>query len=243
MANNQAFCVTYGGYDRIGRVWTPYKAIAHSPEEAIAVINTWHLYGATKTSGDLIEVNERTAEKIREIFANGLGTYPSGEPRTRSEELRTKNCGAWGITLYPALADTIEEHERIYKEQCKAAREERKRKAAEERDRRMTEMGRERKGWYAVMMTFHCWRWNDRRGEHQWVERQFSGNCIASSQMDAYHKACQDIEKNTDPFDGQGFEFPDMTNQSMFDATFLGVKTDDGYSVEKWEEWKKNGEI
>ena len=25
--------------------------------------------------------------------------------------------------------------------------------------------------------------------------------------------------------------------------TFLGVKTDDGYSVEKWEEWKAKGEI
>ena len=28
-----------------------------------------------------------------------------------------------------------------------------------------------------------------------------------------------------------------------FECTFLGVKTDEGYSFEKWEEWKKKGEI
>ena len=32
-------------------------------------------------------------------------------------------------------------------------------------------------------------------------------------------------------------------DSSDFSFTFLGVKTDDGYSVEKWNEWKEKGEI
>ena len=43
MAN--VFCITYGGRANNGNTYIPYKAIAHTAEEAIAVINTWNTYG------------------------------------------------------------------------------------------------------------------------------------------------------------------------------------------------------
>ena len=39
------------------------------------------------------------------------------------------------------------------------------------------------------------------------------------------------------------FAAKEAVRRGFDEFLFLGVKTDDGYSVEKWEEWKKNGEI
>lgn len=36
--------------------------------------------------------------------------------------------------------------------------------------------------------------------------------------------------------------WPDMTSHD-YSFTFLGVKTDEGYSIDKWNERKNNGEI
>lgn len=40
-----AVYITYGGQANNGNYYFPYKAIAHSADEAIAVINTWKSYG------------------------------------------------------------------------------------------------------------------------------------------------------------------------------------------------------
>ena len=126
MAN--IFCITYGGPARNGNTYTPYKAIAKTADEAIAVINTWQTYGGKRDYASPIMVNATTEQKIRDLFRDGFDTYPSGQPRTYVG-LRTTGCGAWEIGFHPALADTLEEHERIYNERREAAKAERKRLA------------------------------------------------------------------------------------------------------------------
>ena len=63
--------------------------------------------------------------------------------------------------------------------------------------------------------------------------------------MDAYNKAVNAIAD--EGFTHRGNiaileSWADATSHG-YDFLFLGVKTDEGYSVEKWEEWKRNGQI
>ena len=235
MANNQAFCVTYGGTDRYGNRHTPYKAIAHSANEAIAVINTWHSYG--RSSGN-IEVNERSAEKIREIFRE--------KNVTGVRQLRTTGCGCWDISFYPAMADTIEEHTRIYNEHREAAKKERLRKAEEARQRRLAELNVHRQGWYHTELDVRVMVFNN-RGNDYFTDLTFSGKVIADSGMDAYDKAMKHVQDHPEELVHRGniasLHCVAEPFESGFSYTFLGMKTDEGYSVEKWEEAKVNGEI
>jgi hypothetical protein len=242
MAN--IFCITYGGPARNGNTYTPFKAIAKTADEAIAVINTWKTYGR-KTSADNIVVNEKTAEKIRDLFRDGLGTYPSGQPRTYVG-LRTTGCGAWEIGFHPALADTIEEHERIYNEQREAAKAERKRLAEAAIQGRLAELNEQRKGWYHAELTIRAMVFAQ-KGNDYMTDLTFSGNVIADSGADAYDKALKHVMDHPEELTHRGnmatlHAWPDMTSHD-YSFTFLGVKTDEGYSIDKWEEWKKNGEI
>ncbi len=240
MAN--VFCITYGGRASNGNTYIPYKAIAHTADEAIAVINTWHTYGR-KTTGDNLVVNECTEEKIRTLFRDGLGSYPSGQPRI-CETMRTTGCGCWDISFYPALADTLEEHERIYNDQREAARQERMRQAEAAKQRRLAELNEQKRGWYHVELDLRLLVYNNHGNDYH-TDMTFSGNVIADSGMDAYYKAVKDIKNEGFTHRGniatlESWAAPASHGYSFL---FLGMKTDNGYSVEEWEEWKKNGEI
>lgn len=244
MTNNQAFCITYGGSRRDGRTFVPYTAIAHSADEAIAIINTWHGYGAERRGNNRINVNEQTAEKIRSFFAEGINPDKTKDCGYRT--VRTTNCGAWSISFYPALADTIEEHTRIYNEQREAAKQERLRKAEEAKQRRLAELNEQKRGWYHAELEVRVLVFNN-QGNDYFTDLTFSGNGIAGSGMDAFDKAWKHLQDNPQELTHRGniatiAEYIDPTS-NRYNFTFLGVKTDDGYSVEKWEEWKKNGEI
>lgn len=226
------FFITYGGRANNGNTYVPYKAMAHSAEEAIAVINTWHPYGR-KNSTECITVNERTAEKIHDLFRNGLSTYPCGEPRTYLG-LRTTGCGAWEIGFHPALADTLEEHERIYNEQREAARAERMRQAEAAKQRRMAELHEQKPGWYHVELEIVLSVFNNRGNDYR-TDITFCGNVIADSGMDAYNKAVKGIKKDTFTHRGniailESWAKPESHGFSFF---FLG----------KWQKWHENGEI
>lgn len=243
MANN-IFCITYGGRANNGNTYVPYKAIARTADEAIAQINTWHPYGR-KNSTECITVNAATAEKIRTLFSDGFGCYPSGEPRTYLG-LRTTGCGAWEIGFHPALADTLEEHERIYSEQRDRAKAERMRQAEAYRQKRLGELSEQRRGWYHVALGLRLMVFAQ-RGNDYFADTTFEGDIIADSGMDAYQKAVKHVQDNPGELTHRGnmavlhaWGDPDSSDYSF---RFLGVKTDDGYSVEKWNEWKEKGEI
>lgn len=238
------FFITYGGRANNGNTYVPYKAIAHSADEAIAVINTWKPYGR-KNYADNITVNERTAEKIRSLFSDGFGTYPSGEPRTYAG-FRTTGCGAWEIGFHPSLAETLEEHERIYNERREAAKAERMRQAEAAKQRRYAELNEQRKGWYYAELEVKVMVFNN-RGNDYFADLTFSGNIIADSGMDAYDKAMKHVQDHPEELTHRGnmatLHAWSEADSSGFRCTFLGVKTDEGYSVDKWNEWKEKGEI
>ena len=240
------FCITYGGRTSNGNTYVPYKAIAHTADEAIAAINTWQTYGGRRDYASPIMVNATTEQKIRTLFRDGLGSYPSGQPRT-CETMRTTGCGCWDISFYLALADTIEEHERIYNEIRERNKQERMRQAEAAKQRRLAELNEQKRGWYHVELDLKLYVFAN-RGNDYFADTTFTGNIIADSGADAYDKAVAHIQGapsevvnyhgNVSSLHG----WADMTS-SGYSFTFLGVKTDEGYSIEKWEEWKKNGEI
>ncbi|MBR1542056.1 MAG: hypothetical protein IJ628_05540 [Bacteroidaceae bacterium] len=242
MAN--VFLVTYGGRASNGNTYVPYKAIAKTADEAIAVINNWKPYGK-KSSPDCINVNERTEQKIRDLFREGFGTYPSGEPRTYAG-FRTTGCGAWEIGFYPALADTLEEHERIYNEQRNAAKAERLRLSEIAKQKRIDELNEVRRGWYHVELELELSVFAT-HGNDYITNSTFEGNVIAESGMDAYWKAVKYVKEHPEELTHRGnmaiLQFYAQPYSSDYTFQFLGVKTDDGYSVEKWNEWKEKGEI
>ena len=245
----KVYFICYSGSDRHGNTYEPYKAIAHTADEAIGVINTWKTYGK-KDSEYQIRVNALTEKKIRNLFRDGFVTSYEGGKDT-SLRLRTTGCGCWDICISPALADTLEEHERIVNERREAARQERIRQSAAAKQRRLAELNEQRSGWYHVQMELCLYvfanRGNDRR---QHVD--YSCNMIADSGMDAYNKTLQYVkdypgELTTRSMERRGdcaiLESACDPTSGCYKFTFLGVKTDEGYSLDKWNEWKENGEI
>lgn len=247
MTNNQAFLVSYEGITRNNNVCNPYKAVVHTADEAITVINTWHTYGHHE---EFIVVNAVAEKKIRELFTNGF-VEQYGGGKSNAVTLRTTGCGCWDIIIRPALADTLEEHNRIYNEQREAAKQERLRKAEEYKQRRLAELHEQKRGWYHVELELRLYVFAT-RGNDYFANTTFTGNIIADSGMDAYNKAYWYVRDNPGELDkdcvrsrgdwGVLQSVCDPTS-SGFEFLFLGVKTDYGYSVEKWEEWHKNGEI
>ena len=242
MAN--VFCITYGGHASNGHTYVPYKAIAHTAEEAIAIINTWKSYGKQKSSEHIV-VNEVTAEKIRTLFRDGLCTYYDGKPRTWMP-LRTTGCGAWSISFYPALAETIEEHNRIQKERDDAEAEERKKRHEYYVQKRLGELYEKRCGWYHVSLEIRLYVYAS-RGNDYCRDTDYNCDLVADSGMDAYNKVVKWVREHPEELVVNGnaaaLQSCCEPTDKGFEFEFLGVKTDEGYSVEKWNEWKRNGEI
>lgn len=241
MAN--VFYITYQGKGSCVHL-VPYKAIAHSAEEAIEIINTWKPYGR-ESYPHFITVNERTAEKIHKLFRDGFGIGYLGKPKTW-EIMRTTGCGAWEIVFRPALADTLEEHERIYNEQREAAKAERIRQAEEAKQRRLAELNEQKRGWYHVELMVRLYVFNNHGNDYH-EEPTYSCTMIADSGMDAYGKVVKWIKDHPEELTVRGnitaLETWAEPTSHNFTFTFLGVKTDEGYSVKLWEEWHKKGEI
>lgn len=241
----KSFFVCYSGTDRYGNTHVPYKAVVQTADEAIAVINTWKTYGKKDSSNRLeqIVVNALTETKIREYFANGqIITYDGY--KTDYLKVRTTGCGCWDIIIRHALADTLEEHERIYNEQREIAKQERMHQAEIAKQKRLDELNELKRGWYHVELELCLSVFNSHGNDYR-TNMTFSGSVIADSGMDAYRKAVEDIKK--EGFTHRGniaiLETWAEPTSNGFQCTFLGVKTDEGYSVKLWEEWHKNGDI
>ena len=240
-----AVYITYGGQANNGNYYFPYKAIAHSADEAIAVINTWKSYGRkySVSPADNIRVNAVSEKKIRALFKDGFGQYLTGEPKSYMG-IRTTGCGAWEIGFHHALADSVEEHERIINELNEIQEQKRKDARKEYEQRRLAELNVQRRGWYHVELIYTGYVFAH-KGNDRIKDFTFSGDVIADSGADAYSKVVKELHTDGLTYHGdlvivEGI--PDETSDD-FTFAFLGVKTDDGYSVEKWEEWKAKGEI
>lgn len=239
------FVICYGGYSDWKReyVYTD-SVLAPTLQEAVSAIESWHNYN-NRRNANLI-VNDASMEALKLFYDNQHLCSKHDHQyslafKTNNVELATSNCGAWRVCLSTARAATLEEHEAIIKAEYEERKRERIAKAQEEKNKCLEKMNTIRRGWYSIFLSFECLEWNERRGGMINTQKEFTAQCIADSQMDAYNKACKDVKLKHPELDI--WEFPDPTNQNYFYASFLGMKTDDGYSVKAWEEAKENGEI
>jgi len=219
------------------------KRICQTAEEAIEFINSLHL--RNNPNCNKLVVNDNVKRILQSLYENEWDTSGPGFPYIKVElatsylynckkysdgfQIRTTGCSNTSIYGYYPLGETVEEHdtevERIRSEKAEHAR----KRHEEELTRRYTELSEERKGWYSVSLTYERMRMRDMRQ----VETTFSGKCIASSGMEAYHKTIEELRKYGEA--SLGANFPEPTSH-YYRFLFLGVKTDDGYTYKELEE-------
>lgn len=217
------------------------KCLCSHPEEAIRFINELQYRGVN------LICNNNCSVRIKALFEGDIVYYPSGyinyikynkETIPGFSELATTGCSTTRIKFYPALADTLEEHEMLYRNKLEEEKQKRLKDNEQRINKRIIELNEQRKGWYAVSLTFDRSIYS--HGDFKYVDSDFSGKIIAESGMDAYIKTVDHLKKSIDILPGS--QYP-VAHSSRFWFEFLGVKTDDGYSVDVWNEWKSKGQI
>lgn len=225
------------------------KQICETAEQAIDFINGLKQHNQQNLRN--IVVNEHTSRLLHNVFrAEKWQTNESGQPYFKTDnmlhygrlEIATTGCGQTRIYGYCPLGETVEEHDAAVAAQ-RAAYDERV-KAMKEARRRELEFVR--RGWYRVTLGIRLYVHN-RKGNDYIADVTFSGEIIANSGMNAYDKTVEYIRNNPAELSHHGnmailqsLSDPDSNDYTFF---FLGVKTDDGYSVDKWEEWREKDEI
>lgn len=139
---------------------------------------------------------------------------------------KTTNCGCWDILLTTTNCATFDE----YKQQRDEAA---KQKANEREQKRLAELYEPRKGWYSVTLELS----GDGITTHPNSCKDFTGKVIADNGAEAYKKAVSECQAMAPGY------FPTDMLSNGYSFEFLGVKTDDGYSVELWQQWKNEGTI
>ena len=202
-------------------------ALVHSAAEAVEAIN-----GFKNFSGEYLICNAKTTEWLKQLF-DGKEVQPM---------FRTTNCSRYDILIHDALADTLEEHQRLYEEQLAKEKSERLAKAEEAKQKMLADWNVIRRGWYYVSVEVTALSMTGAMSRRFLT---FSGHIIADSKMDAYNKVL-DPKKNG-PADmcadkGLIYESCSAWNSGHTEVLFLGMKTDYGYSIDAWEEYSKTDE-
>lgn len=233
-------------------VYFSKKQMCETAEQAIEFING--LKFRNQENQRSICVNEHTEKMLRAAFDTEWQTNDYGKSYILIKgmfpiytlEIATTGCGNSRIYGYKPLGKTVEEHDAVVTARREAELLRQKAILNEKREARMLELNASRKGWYHVELDVRLDVFND-RGNNYMADKTFSGDIIAASGMDAYNKAVEYVKRGPEEFStrttmGILQDYSDPYGDG-FSFIFLGVKTDDGYSVEKWEEWKEKGEI
>lgn len=114
-------------------------ALCQSPEEAVSFINDLSYRG----NGHKLECNDYCRRKIEDMFAFDK----------EIASLSTTGCGNTRIYIYPALAATLEEHNRLYEEKLAHEKAERMRENAERIRIIEKELNEHRPGIYTVCLS------------------------------------------------------------------------------------------
>lgn len=216
------------------------EMMCENAQQAIEFINS--LYYRNNTHCQPLVCNQRVTEMIHDIFAQEWNTDGPGFPFVEARkvtpisrsiqkyydghDIRTTGCSTTSIKMYYPLGDTVEEHNTEVARR-KAERDEQARKRRDEYlTKRYAELEEKREGWYSVSLTFQHMKYPSMR----MTETTFTGKCIASSGMEAYHKAVADIESRGEL--SMGAIFPEPTSEGGYSFLYLGVKTDEGYTFE-----------
>ena len=223
-------------------VFFNHKALCTTPEEAIDFINGLPGIECNRNTESFIRAlyetdvpNAQDANIINKMVTvqrDGLTHYIYAKGNT----VRTTGCGRSSISIHPALADTLEENERIYQQQ-RMDRQERERARHEAYvQAQIDALNEQRRGWYEVEITYQQAYFHPGDGI-RWRWKTFLGELIADSGQDAYDKTIEHLSNNVANLPDS--RYPDKLSND-FSFTFLGMKTDDGFSVEAWEEYMEN---
>lgn len=212
------------------------KAILNSVEEAETWINNLHDHDNEAERS--IIVNNAIHCHLVNIFSK----------EDEGMKMQTTGCSPDSfIYCYPALADTVEEHERLWlaREAERKAKEQAERvKKQAEYEKKLAEhktslMIREKelkampKGWYEVVISY-LYTSNMTISLRKSTE-SFEG--IADNGWEAYHKVLELLKQKYNGF------LHEYDNILEADIAFLGMKTDNGYSIDAWAEAKAEGTI
>ncbi len=224
-------------------VYFSKKQMCETVEQAVEFINGLK-YRNLENQPNLV-VNDRTMRFLKEAFAQEWKMNEVGRPyiiacdrmHTCSFEIATTGCRLTRIYGYYPLADTVEEHDAIVAERERAQREADAKRYKEEREERLAELNHVRRGWYHVELDIKIVV----PGRMNFADTTFTGNVIADSGADAYIKAKAHFSSrhNLVRYHGQYCEIFDCSAMESggYNFIFLGMKTDEGYSVEKWEDF------
>lgn len=205
------------------------KAILNSVEEAETWINNLHNHG-NEDERNLV-VNDSTHRHLVNIFSK----------EDEGMKMQTTGCSPDSVIYcYPALADSTEEHERIWftreAERKAQEQEEREKKQAERKTAfaiREKELKAMPKGWYEVVISYFYTSNMTMRLRKK--TESFEG--FADNGWEAYHKVLDQLEQKHNGF---LHEYDTILDA---DIAFLGLKTDNGYSIDAWAKAKAEGAI
>ena len=174
--------------------------MCENAQQAVDFINSLHY--RNHEHGSKIIVNDYTRELLNDIF-EGNNKFQN--------EIRTTNCGGTSIqVIQNPLGDTIEEHLEKLKE-----------RDHDREQKYLADIYEQNKGWYCVTVDVNIADLSGRRGR---VDKTLSVETIADSKAHAYMKVCQHYKSGADP------EIVDPIFSEDFVATYLGERTDTGYS-------------
>lgn len=205
------------------------KAILNSVEEAETWINELHDHDNEAERS--IIVNDPTHRHLVNIFSK----------EDEGMKMQTTGCSPDSpIYCFPALADTVEEHEKLWfareAERKAQEQEEREKKQAERKTAfaiREKELKAMPKGWYEVVISY-LYTSNMTMCMHKNTEA-FEG--IANNGWEAYHKVLDQLKQK---YNGFLHEYDTILEA---DIAFLGIRTDNGYSIDAWAKAKAEGAI
>ncbi|WP_278975616.1 hypothetical protein [Alistipes finegoldii] len=161
-------------------VYFGQKALCSTPEQAFDFINSLYYHGNSKSK---LTCNKGCMGRIWKLYA-GL------ELNEGNGELWTTGCSSTRIKVYPALADTLDEHERIYAEKAAAAKAERLRENEKRLNEIVAELDKQQQGKYKVHLSYGQRDYDTFRTELC----EFEGRVLADSGRDAYAKLVKYIE-------------------------------------------------
>lgn len=166
--------------------------LCSTPEQAIYFINSL----INPRSAKQLKCSETAECRIYAIFfgeivGNEAGTVDYFIYKTKKYSglnmLQTTGTGSTHINYYPALADTLEEHNRLYQTQLEKINQERFEQNKELVNKRRQELSEIREGIYAVRYYFYLTVYTNERGTIKGIEL-YKGNFFAKSGYDAYEK-------------------------------------------------------
>lgn len=161
-------------------------ALITTAKEAIEFINSLQYRG----NSHAITCNQHTENLLQNLF-NGSVLPAYGKPFVNYYSLATTGCGNTNINLYLALADTLEEHNKIVALNQEAKAEEEKKAREERAQAHFEEMNENLSGWFVVTVTGTAFKL---RGSDGKVTK--SVRVLADNKMEAYNKAIKNLEEN-----------------------------------------------